>query len=252
MKRVTTFILAAFPALVALAIASCGGTDSTGDSVSTADSRAGDDTTGPSGDALLDDAIPGDDIVEDVPAGDGSAPAGSWYKLTVELEKGPGVNCQADPEATCFDGAECCTLVFDRNITDMPTKFSFGSTHIAPAVSFAMTDTLYVPTFSVITLNFGIIIGTSDKPPATDTSGKYPFSGFEPEITVTIYDKVLSSKEEGSEGEFNVTDWAAEQGGTWAGTLSGTIVQKTTQAQKVRARVDGSYHFILPEPQGGQ
>jgi len=235
---------------LALLLAACSGSDSKEDTVTGKDAVQGQDgRLPPDSDAVAPtgDSVGGDDLGGDVPAREGS-----WYKLTVELEKGPGVNCDADPKATCFDGAECCTLVYDRNITDMPTKFSFGSTHIAPAVSFAVTDTLYVPTFSVITLNFGIIIGTSDKPPATDTSGKYPFSGFEPEITVTIYDKVLSSKEEGSEGEIDVTDWAAEEGGLWAGTLAGTIFQKTTLAQKLRARVKASYHFILPEPQGGQ
>jgi hypothetical protein len=251
MKHLPLVLALILPVLVLSA--SCGGDGDSGkDAVAppTDDISGTEDGSGkPPQDAL---EPPADGVTGEAQGGDGTQPGGSFYKLTVELEKGPGVNCQADPEATCFDGAECCRLVFDRDITDMPTKFSFGSTHIAPAVSFAMTDTLYVPTFAVITFNFGIIIGTSDKPPATDSSGKYPFSGFEPEITVTIYDKVFSSKEEGSEGEFDVTDWAAEQGGIWAGTLSGTVVQKTTLPDKLRARVDASYHFILPEPQGGQ
>ncbi|MBM4354149.1 MAG: hypothetical protein FJ109_10200 [Deltaproteobacteria bacterium] len=239
-----TLLLAAVVAL------SCTGSGSKADVVPGGDSAGPQDSPSPPD---QDWSTPGQDALEgDGPMGETPVREGSGYKLTVELEKGPGVNCEEDPKAACFDGAECCTLVFDRDITNLPTKFSFGSTHIAPAISFAMTDTLYVPTFSVITLNFGIIIGTSDKPPATDASGKYPFSGFEPEITVTIYSKVLSSKEEGSEGEFDVTDWAAEQGGLWAGTVSGTIFEKTALEKKLRARVKGSYHFILPEPQGGQ
>jgi hypothetical protein len=132
------------------------------------------------------------------------------------------------------------------------TKFAFGSTHIAPAIALAMNDTMPMPTFTVLTFNFGIIIGTSDKPPATSSSGVYPFSGFEPEITVTIHNKKYSSKVEGSEGTFDITDWTAEEGGTWAGSLNGTIIQETEKADKLRAQVEGQFEFILPAPAGGQ
>jgi hypothetical protein len=180
------------------------------------------------------------------------APAPNSYRLTVTLEKGPGITCAEDIQAQCFEGKTCCLYEYERDLTGLDTKFAFGSTHIAPAISLAMTDTMYTPTFAVITLNFGIIIGTSDKPPATAMAGEYDFGGFEPEVEVTIHNKEYSSKVEGSQGTFVVTDWAAEKGGKWAGTVQGTIIQNTAKAEKLRAQVDGSFDFILPEPAGGQ
>jgi hypothetical protein len=165
---------------------------------------------------------------------------------------GSGITCDAASQVACLDGKTCCAYHFERDLTGLDTKFAFGSTHIAPAVSLAMTDTMYMPTFTVITLNFGIIIGTSDKPPATSTSGEYPFTGFEPEITVTIHNKKYSSKVEGSEGTFDITSWTAEEGGNWTGTLEGTIVQETEQPVVLRAEVAGAFDFILPAPAGGQ
>lgn len=179
-------------------------------------------------------------------------PGPSSYVLTLDVEMGPGVACAADIQVACFESATCCHYPFERDLTGLGTKFAFGSTHIAPAVALAMTDTMPMPTFTVLTLNFGIIIGTSDNPPSTSSSGVYPFSGFEPETTVTIHNKEFSSKVEGSEGTFDITDWTAEEGGKWAGTISGTIFQQTEKATKLRARVEGQYEFILPAPAGGQ
>jgi hypothetical protein len=179
-------------------------------------------------------------------------PGPSSYVLAVDVELGPGVSCSETIQGACFGDALCCHYDFVRDLTGLDTKFAFGSTHIAPAVALAMSDTMPLPTFTVITLNFGIIIGTSDKPPSTSSSGEYPFTGFEPEITLTIHNKEFSSKEEGAVGTFNVTDWTAEEGGKWAGSVAGTIVQKTDKAAKLRVQVDGSFEFILPAPAGGQ
>ncbi len=179
-------------------------------------------------------------------------PGPSSYLLAIDVEMGPGVSCSDTIQANCFGDATCCHYDFVRDLTGLDTKFAFGSTHIAPAVALAMNDTMPMPTFTVITLNFGIIIGTSDKPPATSSSGQYPFTGFEPEITLTIHNKEFSSKEEGASGTFKITEWTAEEGGKWAGSVAGTIVQKTDKATKLRVQVDGSFEFILPAPAGGQ
>lgn len=176
----------------------------------------------------------------------------SFYDMTLDLEPGPGITCDATEQVECFgDGTMCCRIVFERDITGLTTKYSFGSTHIAPAVAFAMQDTIPNP-FAVLTLNFGIIIGTADKPPATPKSGTYPFSGFEPEVQVDIKNKTFSSKTDGSTGEITITDWSSEEGGLWAGNYEGLIVQQTDKDTKLRAYVSGQYHFILPKPQGGQ
>jgi len=183
---------------------------------------------------------------------DGTAQPTSSYLLTVELETGPGITCAAEAQVACFEGASCCRYLFDRDLSELTNKFAFGSTHIAPAISLSMTDTMYTPTFTVITLNFGIIIGTADKPPATNSSGEYDFSGFEPSVTLTMHNKEYSSLVDGSSGLFDITDWSAQEGGRWAGTVAGTILQKTDKADKLRARVEGHYDFTLPPPAGGQ
>jgi len=210
------------------------------DSVGTQDSRAPGDVP-----------APGDATGEGTPGDDAAAAGESWYNLALRLEQGPGITCNASKQVGCLSGKTCCELVFDRDLTGLTTKFSFGSTHIAPAIAFAMSDTMASP-FAVVTLNFGILVGTADKPPSTPTSGEYPFTGFEPEVEITIYNKNYTSKSEGSEGTFNITDWSVTQGGLFAGTFAGSIVQETDKVEKLGAEVEGEFHFILPEPQGGQ
>jgi len=181
------------------------------------------------------------------------APTGeSYYSLTLDLEEGPGIICGDDGKVDCLGGKSCCRYQFDRDLTGLDTKFAFGSTHIAPAISLAMTDTMYKPKTAFVILNFGIIIGTADKPASTNSSGLYEFSGFEPEVRVEIFNKKYSSVQEGAQGQFDITDWTAEEGGLWAGTVEGSIVQDTDKETKLQACVKGEFHFILPEPQGGQ
>lgn len=225
----------------------CGGSDSKGDVSPSA----------PQDGMVLEDSAmaPQNGAVPDVDsdfAGDAVPAQKSYYDMTLDLEPGVGIACDVADQVECFgDGTMCCRFVFERDITGLTTKFSFGSTHIAPAVSFAMQDTIPNP-FAVLTLNFGIIIGTADKPPATPKSGAYVFSGFEPEVQVDIKNKTYSSKADGAEGTVNVTDWASEEGGLWAGDYEGLIVQQTDKETKLRAYVKGAFHFILPKPQGGQ
>lgn len=176
----------------------------------------------------------------------------SYYKLKLLLEQGVGINCDEAQKVTCLDGKVCCQVDFFRDLTGLGTKFAFGSTHIAPAIALAMEDTMYNPTFAVITLNFGIIIGTADKPAATNTTGIYDFGVFEPEIKLEIYNTKYSSKMDGSQGSFDITDWTADKDGLWAGTVKGKIVQDTDKDTKLEAYVEGEYRFILPEPAGGQ
>jgi len=236
-------ILLLFAVTLAIACSSGNGEESVSDVTA--------DTAREAADAAEDsDAATGadqSDGVEEV-----EEPAPNSYQLTLTLEMGPGITCGEDLQVDCFDGKTCCLYEYERDLTGLDTKFAFGSTHIAPAISLAMTDTMYNPTFAVITLNFGIIIGTSDKPPATSMAGEYDFSGFEPEVEVTIHNKEYTSKVDGSQGTIVVTDWAAEKGGKFAGTVEGTILQNTEKPEKLRTHVVGSFDFILPEPAGGQ
>jgi hypothetical protein len=221
---------------------------------------SGDDESNPGQDAVAWEgdsvaAVEDGELLEDgetTAKEDSVSEIASFYDMTLDLEPGLGITCDATEQVECFgDGTMCCRFVFERDITGLTNKYSFGSTHIAPAVSFAMQDTIPNP-FAVLTLNFGIIIGTADKPPATPKSGTYPFSGFEPEVQVDIKNKTFSSKADGSEGQITITDWSSEEGGLWAGDYEGLIVQQTDKETKLRAYVSGQYHFILPKPQGGQ
>ena len=229
-------------ALFMAAVLHCGSGDEELDAGSGLDTAAsGLDSADPearAGETTL-DSIEGD-VVEDT----------NYYTMTLDVELGPGVTCSPDKQSSCLDGASCCRYEYYRQGDKL--DYSFGSTHIAPAISLAVADTMALPTFTVITFNFGILIGTSDKPPATPKSGTYSFSGFEPEISVDIHSKTYSSKEDDADGEIVLENWSAEEGGLFSGFYGGTIIQVTDKPDKLRAHVTGAYSFVLPEPQGGQ
>ena len=78
------------------------------------------------------------------------------------------------------------TYELERDITERPNAFSFGSTHIAPAVSFAISEDLTFPATMNLTLNFGIVFGSDNFPIQCDSAKSYPFSAAPPEVDVTI------------------------------------------------------------------
>jgi hypothetical protein len=206
-----------------------------------------------SGDLMVGDAVAGHDTTRnDGQAGEVWEHGDTFYSITVLLEPGVAITCDDKALVDCFEGLKCCRFQFNRDLTGLETKFAFGSTHIAPAISLAMTDTMYKPVLAFIILNFGIIIGTADKPAATDSSGDYKFTGFEPEIRVEMFNRKYTSKTEGSQGQFKIANWSAEEGGLFAGSFDGTIVQETDKPDKLRAQVKGTFHFILPAPADGQ
>lgn len=223
--------------LVVLGLAACGGDGGGG----------GEDTVVPPADTVPGDAAPSDAAGEDVPT-----TGETWYRVTLDLELGPGVACDVAEQVDCLGGATCCRYVLERDLTDLAGRFSFGSTHIAPAVALAMEDHVYNPFMGIITLNFGIIIGTAELPPACPTAGTYPFSGFEPELKVFIQNKDFGSKMPGAEGEIVVEAWGAETGDLFTGSFAGTLVQDTTKDEKLRCAVSGEYHFVLPDKAAGQ
>jgi len=223
--------------LTALCLASCG----------SGGGRGGEDPATPGPDTVSADAARAD-----AADGDAAAAGESRYAITMDLELGPGVACDPSEQTDCLDGATCCRYVLDRDLTGLAGRFSFGSTHIAPAVSLAMEDHVYNPFFGIITLNFGIIIGTSELPPACPGAGTYPFSGFEPELRVFIQNKDFGSKIPGAEGEITVEAWGAETGEEFSGAFAGVLVQDTTKDDKLRCVVSGEYSFILPEKAAGQ
>ena len=62
----------------------------------------------------------------------------------------------------------------DRDLTGLGQYFAFGSTHIAPAVSFGMTDSIQFPRTMTNTLNFGIVVPSEEHPIQTPSTGTYP------------------------------------------------------------------------------
>ncbi len=225
--------------LVVLVLAACGG-------------GGGDDGNGGGEDTVVQ---PPDTVVGDAPADtteDAVIMGETWYTVTLDLELGPGVACDPTEQVDCLDGATCCRYTLDRDLTGLAGRFSFGSTHIAPAVALAMEDHVYNPFMGIVTLNFGIIIGTAELPPACPTAGTYPFSGFEPELEVFIQNKNFGSKMAGAEGEIIVDAWGAETGDTFSGAFAGTLVQETTKEDKLRCVVSGEYNFVLPDKAAGQ
>jgi hypothetical protein len=228
--------------LMASSLIACGGDGGGG--------TAGDKDIAPDPtDTIVGDATPGDGTG----IGEDTAITGdTWYEITIDLELGPGVACDPEEQVDCLDGLTCCRYVLQRDLTGLAGRFSFGSTHIAPAVALAMEDHVYNPFMGIVTLNFGIIIGTAELPPACPGSGTYPFSGFEPELKVFIQNKDFGSKMVGAEGETVVDSWGAETGDEFSGSFAGTLVQDTTKDDKLRCAVSGEYHFILPDKAAGQ
>jgi len=169
----------------------------------------------------------------------------SYYKVTVTLPHGE-------------------ELVFDRDLTGDETVFSFGSTHIAPAISFAMTDTIYIPDYAILTLNFGIIQGSGKYPVQCDGPGEYTFypaasparkpgapptearEPGPPEIVFFFDNNTYTSVVEGASGVIHVTDWSKYEGDLFAGTIQGTLYEQALELEGESLQIDGFFHFVLP------
>lgn len=157
----------------------------------------------------------------------------SWYKLHIETQDG-------------------LTYDLDRDITDSGIAFSFGSTHIAPAVSFSVSESVTSPATIAIVLNFGIVVGSTDNPVQCDGAKTYDFGGPPPEVDVQVQGLRYISSIEGSTGAMEITDWSATTGDSFAGSFEGRLLQETDKADKRWIDVEGSFHFILPSKAQGQ
>lgn len=141
-------------------------------------------------------------------------------------------------------------IVLDRDLTGLDQYFAFGSTHIAPAVSFAMTDSLQFPRTIIFTLNFGIVVPSTDHPIQTADAGSYAFSASPPNIDVFVGGLQYRSQLDGAAGSIEISDWGVETGDTVAGTFSGTLVAEGPTGKTLS--VSGSFHFTLPDKNDGQ
>jgi len=137
-----------------------------------------------------------------------------------------------------------------RDLTGDAKYFAFGSTHIAPAVSFAMTDSLTFPRTINFTLDFGIVVPSEDRPIATEGVGTHPVSAENPSMTLFIKGLTYKSTNVGASGQFVVTAWSTETGGVVAGSYEATLVADGPTGKT--ADVSGIFHFILPSKESGQ
>ncbi|NOZ00998.1 MAG: hypothetical protein GXP54_03810 [Deltaproteobacteria bacterium] len=153
-------------------------------------------------------------------------------------------------EAQFWDGKK---FDVDRDLShkDPSIIFAFGSTHIAPAVSLAMTDDVYDPYF-VLTINIGVVKGSAAFPVQCPGPGEYSFGGeLPPAVDLFANDLQFSSTSPGSHGALVVTKWTAETGEIFEGNFEGRLGFVTGQPDKY-ADVKGTFFFTLPEPAGGQ
>ena len=139
----------------------------------------------------------------------------------------------------------------ERDITERPNAFSFGSTHIAPAVSFAISEDLTFPATMNLTLNFGIVFGSDSYPIQCDGPKNYPFSAAPPEVDVTIGLRYRSTVP-GASGAVEVTEWSNTTDGIMRGTFKGRLLQDTDKPDKRWADVEGEFKFIIPDAEQGQ
>lgn len=137
-----------------------------------------------------------------------------------------------------------------RDLTGLDQYFAFGSTHIAPAVSFGMTDSIQFPRTMTIGINFGIVVPSADHAIQTEGAGTHPFSAEPPSVELFVSGLQYRSTLDGASGAIVVTDWGVDEGELVAGTFEGTLVAEGTTGRTVD--VTGRFHFILPAKNAGQ
>jgi hypothetical protein len=145
--------------------------------------------------------------------------------------------------------------ITDRDLSGSPTAYSFGSTHIAPAVSLAVNDTVTYPAYLTVTFNFGIVAPSKEYPADCIKPGEYAFGvDNPPEVQVSVQGLQYSSRIPGAAGTIEVELWTATSGEPMRGSFKGTALQvETPEGQTPRPlEIEGEFYFTLPEKnQGG-
>jgi len=141
-------------------------------------------------------------------------------------------------------------IVIDRDLSGLDQYFAFGSTHIAPAVSFGMTDSIQFPRTMTISINFGIVVPSTDHAIQTEGIGTHPFSTEPPSIDLFVKGLQYRSSLEGATGAMEITDWGVEEGDVVAGTFQGKVIAEGPTGRTID--LSGSFHFVLPAKNAGQ
>jgi hypothetical protein len=178
-------------------------------------------------------------------AGDGAGEEGDLGPDQVDATKSFYTMTVALPDGTIIE--------IDRDLTVLrDTTFSYGSAHIAPAVAFAVTDTITWPQSVTITLDFGKIVGSGSFPIQTDGTGEYLFSEQPPAVEVYVGLIQYNSLLDGAEGHVTLTSWGQNTGDIIAGSFQGKLIQETQLEDKLWIDVEGTFHFVLPIKHTGQ
>jgi len=150
------------------------------------------------------------------------------------------------------------------------TVFAFGSTHIGPAVAFAMKETNYGVTGFVgtviVEMNFGIVVASSTYKAQTDHADSYPFGCGPPLLKLTVHSHEYASTCGGA-GQIAVESFTVSEGGLFSGTFSGRLVERIKSSDLCSeceatcqpcdgtaskyADVEGTFHFVLPTKADG-
>lgn len=137
--------------------------------------------------------------------------------------------------------------VFDiglRDLTDALGHFAYGSSHIAPAVSFAMTDSLTTPRTISFTMDLGIIVASDQRPVATEGTGTHQLSTENPSLTLFIKGVTYRSTNAGARGEIVIDDWSTVTGGVIAGSYDALLIGDGDPS--LSTAISGMFHFVLP------
>ncbi len=169
------------------------------------------------------------DVASDTPAepdGPGLAAQDSYYTLTVTMMDGTAYEVERD-----LEGKE--------------TVFSFGSSHIGTAVAFSVEDTISFPTFMIITMDFGKVVGSVDWPRHIFETGDYPFTDGAPSLEVQVMGLSFASTRIESTGGYVIEEFGNQPGQVMSGTISGRIWHdKDDPIQYLD--VECVFHFTLP------
>jgi len=160
------------------------------------------------------------------PDGPGLAAQDSYYTLTV----------------TMMDGTQ---YEVERDLEGKETVFSFGSSHIGTAVAFSVEDTISFPTFMIVTMDFGKVVGSIDWPRHIFETGDYPFTDGAPSLEVQVMGLSFASTRAESTGGYVIEEFGNQTGQVMSGTISGRIWHdKDDPIQYLD--VEGVFHFTLP------
>lgn len=138
----------------------------------------------------------------------------------------------------------------DRDLTGLGQYFAFGSTHIAPAVSFGMTDSIQFPRTMTNTINFGIVVPSDEHPVQTPSTGTFTFSAKPPNVDIFVSGLQYRSTNTGATGAMVIEEWGTNEGDTVSGTFQGSLVADGPTGRSIS--VTGRFHFTLPAPNAGQ